>query len=430
MNRITVSDSECNMETTSVWLASVLQFGLDIGFFKPFKTFRLRMKEVRYTVYQKLLTVMVSIIMGCQSTKDINEVLGPETLAANMLSMDRFPDQSQINALLTRTDEESITQLRDIHHQLFREHSHSVFSGEEVVADIDASGLLANGKTYEFAKKGYFSKKKGQSGYQMSAAFIGEHSEAIGLYLDSGNTHCQSRLKDLLASIVSKYPEHLRTGKLTVRLDSGYGSAKNIEGLMGIKNLKFMVKAYSTKTAANTAKNIAFDDYTQVNGGAWVYELPQMESGLRMILVQVLSETGELTYTLLYTNISKKKLSAVEAFHFYNGRQTIEAFFKMAKNTYGIKNLRTRKFYGIYTFLWMVFMTHNLITWFKTTKLHGTKLKNMGVKTLVEKCSRVKGFVERTIKGIQIVIPPLSKLAKLLIDALSEPDYVQLSFLI
>ncbi|EKX78227.1 hypothetical protein CFSAN001628_020950 [Clostridium botulinum CFSAN001628] len=38
----------------------------------------------------------------------------------------------------------------------------------------------------------------------------------------------------------------------------------------------------------------------------------------------------------------------------------------MAKNIYQIKNLRTRKFLGIYGFLWLVFITHNLISWFKS----------------------------------------------------------------
>lgn len=33
--------------------------------------------------------------MGRDYSKDINEVLGPESAAANMLSMERFPDQSQ-----------------------------------------------------------------------------------------------------------------------------------------------------------------------------------------------------------------------------------------------------------------------------------------------------------------------------------------------
>jgi len=117
-------------------------------------------------------------------------------------------------------------------------------------------------------------------------------------------------------------------------------------------------------------------------------------------------------------------------FSFLQWEATIEAFFKIAKNTYGIKNLRTSKFYGIYTFLWLMAMTHNLITWFKETKLEGTELKGAGVKTLVEKCSRVKGFVERTAEGIRVMIPPLTKLAKLLIEALTKPKYVQLSFLI
>ncbi len=147
-----------------MWLASVLQFASDVDFFKPFETFKLNMKEVRYTVTQKLFTIMASIIMGCEYTKDINEILGPESLAANMLSMERFPDQSQINRLLTRTDEGSITQLRDIHNQLFTENSHSVHSSEPVVVDIDQSGLLASGKTYEFASEGYFPNKIGEKG--------------------------------------------------------------------------------------------------------------------------------------------------------------------------------------------------------------------------------------------------------------------------
>lgn len=77
----------------------------------------------------------------------------------------------------------------------------------------------------------------------------------------------------------------------------------------------------------------------------------------------------------------------------------------------------------------MVFITHNLITWFKAIKLHGTELNDVGVKTLVEKYSRVKGFLGITIKGIQVIIPPLSKLAEQLIEALLQPKYIQLCFL-
>jgi len=50
MNRTTFSMNNCNKETISVWLVSILQFAFDISFFKPFETFSLKMKEVRYIV--------------------------------------------------------------------------------------------------------------------------------------------------------------------------------------------------------------------------------------------------------------------------------------------------------------------------------------------------------------------------------------------
>ena len=430
MNRITISKSDFKVETTSTWLASALQFALDIDFFAPLQAFKLKMKEVNYTVSQKLATILASVIMGCESTKDINEVLGPEILAANMLGMEHFPDQSQINTVLNRMDKDSVDQLQNIHHQLFMNHSNTLSSPDDIVVDIDQSGLVASSKTYEFASKGYFPHKRGKAGYQVSAAFVGKHSEVLEFYFDPGNTHCQDRMEDLLSSITVKLGEHLAAEKVILRADSGYGAIDNIEKLMSIKGLRFIVKGYSSRKAASIAKEIPMDSYEQADEAAWVYELPKSSNGLRTILVQVLGSKGELTYTLLHTNINEVNLSVVEAFHFYNGRQTIEAFFKAVKNTYGIRNFRTSKFYGIYSFLWLVFIAHNLIVWFKNAKLKDSDLFDSGVKVLVKKCSRVKGFVERTSQGINVMLEPLSKLAKLLLEALSEPDYVQLCFLV
>ncbi|WP_238861423.1 transposase [Clostridium sp. YIM B02569] len=72
----------------------------------------------------------------------------------------------------------------------------------------------------------------------------------------------------------------------------------------------------------------------------WGYELPQNNKA-RYIIIETLSSKGKLKYSLLITNISSNEMSTVELFHFYSGRQTIEAFFKMTKNVYHIRNLRT-----------------------------------------------------------------------------------------
>ena len=428
MNNVTFSQTNCKEETTSTWLAAVMQFGLKINFFNPLKEFKLKMKKVEYSVYQKLITVIMSVAIGCEYMKDINEKLAPEVLAANMFDMDRIPDQSQINGLLTRMDNDSIKQLKDIHHETFTQNSNSVLSTQTVVVDIDQSGLIANGKTYELADKGYFAKKKNQRGYQLAAAFTGEASETIALKLDSGNTHCTEHYDELLNDVLSKYKDQLYNGKLILRTDSGFGSMDNIEKLTSIPGLKFITKGYSTTSAANLAKDIPYSEYTQVANFVWVYEL-QDNSVLRKIIVQTLSKNGKIKYSLLITNIPRKQMSSVGAFHFYNKRQTIEAFFKMAKNVYHIRNLRTTKFYGIYAFLWLVFITHNLISCFKSYTLANTELKNAGVGVLVKKLGNIRGFVKRTDKGIKVEIPTITRLARIITDALSEPQYIQLSFL-
>ncbi len=75
-------------------------------------------------------------------------------------------------------DEECVDQLRNIHHQLFMNNSHSVSSDKTIVIDFSQSGLLTNERSYEFAEKSY-SLKKRETGYQVSAAFACKHVEVV-----------------------------------------------------------------------------------------------------------------------------------------------------------------------------------------------------------------------------------------------------------
>ncbi|ELP61160.1 hypothetical protein F502_01855 [Clostridium pasteurianum DSM 525 = ATCC 6013] len=427
MNNISFNRDNCKEETTSIWLVAVMQFGLKMNFFKPFEDFKLKMKKVKYSVYQKLITTMMSIVIGCETTKDINEKLISTKSIFNMFGMDTIPDQSQINLLLTRFDSDSIIQLQDIHHKIFMNNSSSIFTHTSIVVDCDQTGLIANGKTFELAQKGYFPKKKNQSGYQLAAAFTGEHSETVAMILDSGSAHCTDHYDDLLKSILSKYNEKVHNGNLILRTDSGFGSAENIEKLRSIPNLKFVTKGYSTVKAKNLAKDIPFSEYDKADEAVWVYELPQINK-VRYIIVQTLSKKGKLKYSLLITNISAKEMSAVEIFHFYNKRQTIEAFFKIVKNVYHIKITESSKFYGIYGFLWLVFITHNIISSFKSTILRETKLERVGVRVLVKSIGNIKAFVKRTSNGINVNIPSMTRLSQLIADAICGPRYTQLSF--
>ena len=420
---ITFSTGKFKVEKTSAWLVSFLKFTEQITGFEQLKTVKVKMKQIRYTVQQKLITLICSIAIGCAYTSDINDKLVPETVAPRMLDMLRFPDQSQINVLLQRFTEENIVQLKEVHHQLFMENSQSLSTFENEIVDVDQTGLLANSKNFECAAKGYFPRKRGKQGYQLSAAFCSSTGETVTMYLDPGNTNSIKRLNDMLEDIVLKYTETITNNRLILRADSGYGSDDGIKMLKSTK-AKFVVKGYSSERARKLAASVKRDDWEEIDECVDVCELPP-QGYLRITLVRILEKDG-VKYTYLASNISRIDMSARDLFHFYNGRQTIEAFIKTCKNTYGIKNLRTKRFLGIYGFLWLVFITHNLISTMKATVFAETEFGELGVNTIVRKFGSITAEVIETDTHIEVKLPSLSKLAQLFVEAL-KPKYIQLA---
>lgn len=206
---------------------------------------KVKMKKMDYSVRQKIATIVISIAAGCGYTSDINEKPVLDTVVEELINMLRFPEQSQINELLRKITKENVDQLKNVHHQMFMQNAVCLSTTEKVIVDIDQYGLIANGKTYEVAKKGYFCKKKSQKGYQLSAESCGGNNrETISLYLDSGNIHCSDWFDDLLNDTLSKLKDVSKENKLILRLDSGYSSDKNIEKLKD--KVTFVIKGCST----------------------------------------------------------------------------------------------------------------------------------------------------------------------------------------
>jgi hypothetical protein len=424
MKSITFTTGEFKLEKTSAWLVAFTKIAGKLDVFNMLDQVKVKMKEVNYTVRQKMVTIVLSIAAGCEYTSDINHKLVPDTVVAEMVGMPRFPDQSQINELLRRSTVQNVEQLKNIHHALFMQNAKCLSTIENVVVDMDMSGLIANGKKYESVDKGYFSKKKNQKGYQLSAAFCGgENSETISVYLDPGNTHCSFRFDELLKDTLIKLCDVAKNNRLILRLDSGYGSDDNIEKMR--YKVRFVVKAYSTVRATNIGKTIKKEDWDEIDGCVDIFELPQKEN-LRFIVVRTLTKKGDFEYTMLVSNIPLPNLSAKDLFYFYNKRQAIEAFFKTCKNIYHIKNLRTKAFNGIYAFLWFVFITHNLISWMKSTVFHESKFEGIGTKTLIDKLGSIAAEVRRTTKSIEIILPEISAIARRFVECM-RPRYEQLT---
>ena len=225
---VSYAPKESKTKQGFLWLIIAMDYMKKQRYFDFFDQINVKMKEVNYSVKQKIITVMCSIVVCCGYTKDINNKLVPDKATAEILGMERFPDQSQINILLRRFDENNILELKQAHESIFKNDSLSFSMNETKIIDIDQTSLIANGKTYEFAEKGYFPKKKNQKGYKVSASYLGNSKEALSLYLEKGNTDEFANMENILNDIGKFYsPNSLKD--IIVRADAGYGSEKGIK---------------------------------------------------------------------------------------------------------------------------------------------------------------------------------------------------------
>ena len=423
MQTITYQAAEREDETVSAFLMLVLEHGHEIDLYGLLASrLKVAMKEVKYSLVNKAQTVMASLVMGCGHTKAINATLAPERAAASYLGLERFPEQSQINRYLTRFSEANVQQVGDIQLEMLVRQSQARQAVGWLVVDIDQCGLVANGKTYEFKRKGYFPRKRGEEGYQMSAAYLGAYDEALQLYLDPGNVHCSQRLENLLRDCQCVLTQDNPALKVIYRLDAGYDTPTNRQLLLS-RSSYFLLKAHDTRLARKLAQPVPLQDWVPVGELVHGTELAPVD-GYRRLLYEFYVPDGDLEYFLMYTNLPTDEFGIQHCFTFYNERQTIEAFFAQSRHVYNIQNLRSRKFNAIYAFLRFVFLTHNLIHWTKLAHFAQTQLAQATTRSLVQHVARVRA--RWSWNGVfNLFICPSNRWAALLLDAL-QPRFIQL----
>jgi hypothetical protein len=315
MNSIIYEADEEQEETVSVFLMMMLEYAQESGLWSMLsQQVDVKLKEVIYSRLNKAQTVIASLLVGCAHTKDINEKLSEEVVAANYLGMLRFPEQSQINRYLTRFNADNVTELGQVHADFFVKHSLARRAKGQIVVDIDQCGLVANGKNYELARKGYFPRKRGEQGYQMSMAYIGAYDEALQFYLDAGNVNCRKRLADLLRDIDLQLGQDNPGLTLIRRLDAGYDSLDN-RHLLANQSGYFIMKGGRSDMAARLAQDIPLQDWIPVAENVHGTELPP-EDGLRRLLYEFYLTDGSLTYSILYTNLPYKDFGIIRCFEF------------------------------------------------------------------------------------------------------------------
>lgn len=391
-------------------LGLLVAFAEKLDYFKAFQThFQIAMKSVDYTPIQKLLTLVYSLAVGCDSIKDINHKLRPYSAAARLLGLERVPDQSQIHRLLHAFQPQHVGQIELIFESLLQQFGlcHHV---QRVDLDLDSTGLMVYGNTYQFSRKGYFPRQRGRRGYRLTLAYSSKPAgnEILGLFFDPANTSPGARFWDCIYQAADILGSLDRIG--LIRSDAANGTGADIEELLDL-GLDFLIKGYSSKTARAFAAHVQPTQWEPVDLFTRVAELgPQRITNcrypVRVVLVELTTQRQDKhIYSHLYTSLSPQQADPQTLFHNYNGRETIEAMIKASKNGLHIRHLRTRSYTAIHAFLYLAAITFNLIALFRATVLKGTDLEDLGLREITDKLMDIPAKCHFNVNQLQLTFP-------------------------
>ena len=388
-------------------LGLLLAFTERVRFFDLFEQhFQVPGKTVDYTPLQKLQTLICSVAVGCEWTKDINHKLRPYPAAAQWLGMEQFPDQSSVNRFLHQLGSQQRLQLELISEQLLQRFGLWQLS-PRVDLDIDSTGLMVYGHTYEGIRKGYFPRQRGRRGYRLSLASTRHPagSEILALFLDPANLSPAARFWDCLYQAAEVLGSLDRVGLILA--DAACGSGPDIEALLDL-NLSFIVKGFAPKTARKFATQVAPTQWESLDLFTRVCDLgPQTISRcchpVRTVLVELMTQRFDRRYySHLYTTLSPQQADAQQVFQSYNQRQAIEALIKSAKYGLSLKHLRTRSYEPIKNFLSLVAITFNLLSWFRYYFLTQLDLQDLGLCEITQKLMDIPA--KCSYRGDQLVL--------------------------
>ena len=393
------------------FLPILMQLGSLSGYFDALKHLPFP-DGTYYSSQQKSLVLIAALASACSYNVDINHQLKPYPALAQLFQLQQMPDQCTINRYIHHTQAFDLSDLQLILQDTQR--NLGLWRLEKIVdVDLDSTGLVVYGKTYEFANKGYISGHRGKKGYQLNLGICSNTAECLALMLDPASVSPGERFWDILYSIAEVVGGFERIG--LIRADAIHGTKDNMHMLLE-REASFLLKGRDTRTARNLAAEIPSYQWESMDILHEVAEARPLtvsahHAPVRTVLVKTKKPNGP-EYSHLYTTIDKLEKEPVEIAHHYNKRQIIEAEIKAERNGPKLNHLRTRSFWGIYSFMIHLALAMNLVLMFRHTVLKGTALQELGLKELTTRFMNIPAKIENRNGNLLLGFPQRHPLVK------------------
>ena len=459
-------------DTTAGLLIAVVQKARGIGFFETLSGgLNLKMKVYDYSHQNKIEAVVAGLAVGCRHINEMQTKLVPDTVAAGLFGMVRFPDQAQINAFLRRCGAEQAAHLEQAHERLLIANSYAgertrwlqLADGQRMLpVDWDQTSLVTRSLRATGTAHGCFGHKRGKLGYKKTVALLGQDvKEVLWLRLEAGNTAAQEAAPLILEKMVAfGKAKGIAPGEMLVRGDSQYGNVGVIRQVEAA-GFHYLFKGANYDTARFLAEHLdcrAVWTYVgeDSNGSrVWVVDAGKVElhghddrAGTPavktrvVLLVRVAFRARKkrgcgapdcvmekvVRYEHLVTDLPADALpvdwgAPAEvglgrlALDVYNDRETEESFFRAEQDGFGAQYLRTHKGEGEAAFLWLLASTANLLRWVQCDTFRGTQLEKIGLAKLVSQAMHIPATIIRESQRWIVLLPETARLVCQLVSA-------------
>ena len=352
------------------FLLAIIAFGQKIGCFDLLSWVRVPMKEVLHPIQMKIVTLLVSYTIACHSSHAIDTELRPETVAAEMLDIDGFADDSTFSRFYARIDPGAVEDLGNVRDFLYEVHSLARHLEGVIVVDIDGTGLMVKGNQFELADEGYFANNRGAIGYQLSIACASNAGkEVLAHILTPGHMNSGEQFWNMLYGIGETLG--FLDERVFIRADRAYGVGAYVYHLLQLE-VGFLIKGRDPRTARKWVNRLGNSIWwVQVDENCWVADIgrrqmPNCPKAVRTILIRTFDpKTQSYNYSYFVTTLPWKQYSAWDIFHFYNQRVTIEKLIERCKNVWHISHMPTHRFWGLKFYFELRFLAYNLVLWYQ-----------------------------------------------------------------
>jgi hypothetical protein len=364
----TLDYQDTSKHATNALLLAIIPFLQRIGCIDLLQQVQVPMKEVSHSVPEKIVTLLLSYILGCRSSHAIETVLRPESLAAQALGLSAFADHSSFSRFYDRIDPAALEDLRLVTQQLHAAHGLARHLDGIVLVDFDSTGLIVCGDQFELADVGYFTEHPGAIGYQLSLASASNAGhEVLAHLLDAGHVNTGSRCWDLLYSMGETLG--FLDARVFIRADRAYGVGAFLGHLLDLE-IGFLIKGRDPRTARRWVRELGAQlswvpiDATCAVADIGLRQPPGCKRAVRTILIRIWDVKRRIyEYSYLVTTLAWAQCSEVDVFHFYNERVTLEKLIERCKNAWHLTHRPTHDFWGLKFYFELRFLAYNLVLW-------------------------------------------------------------------